>query len=329
MSRSNGASSLCGVAVAQEVPGRVDERVHRLGLAPGRAAAARARRRASSPRPRERRPALRLVVLDVGQHDRQLVVGHGHLAARLAVDDRDRAAPVALARKAPVAQAVRDRGPRRGRAPPATRRSRASPRAREARELRRVDQHLVLAVGGRRRLLRGLAVGRRDDRLDRQAVPLRERVVALVVGGHGHDRAGAVVDQHVVGDPDRDPCAVRRVRREPAGEDARLLLRGGALLGRAWLRRSWTYSRISSSFGEPGDQLARRAGAPARATKKVAPKIVSGRVVKTGTRRRARRSGRRSPRPRSGRSSCAASSGSRSGQSSARPCRRAARWRSR
>ena len=49
------------------------------------------------------------VVLDVGQEHRQLLVGHGHDAALLAVDDRDRAAPVALPREAPVAQAVVDR----------------------------------------------------------------------------------------------------------------------------------------------------------------------------------------------------------------------------
>ena len=39
-----------------------------------------------------------------GQHDRQLVVRHGLHAAVAAVDQRDRAAPVALARNAPVAQ---------------------------------------------------------------------------------------------------------------------------------------------------------------------------------------------------------------------------------
>ena len=41
----------------------------------------------------------------VGQFERQLLVGHRHVAAARAVDDRDRAAPVALARNAPVAQA--------------------------------------------------------------------------------------------------------------------------------------------------------------------------------------------------------------------------------
>ena len=41
----------------------------------------------------------------LGQHHRQLLVRHRHHAAGLAVDQRDRAAPVALARDAPVAQA--------------------------------------------------------------------------------------------------------------------------------------------------------------------------------------------------------------------------------
>ena len=46
------------------------------------------------------------------KHDRQLVVGYRHVAAGRAVDDRDRAAPVALARDAPVAQAELVSSPR-------------------------------------------------------------------------------------------------------------------------------------------------------------------------------------------------------------------------
>src|SRR3712207_7513754 len=52
----------------------------------------------------QRGAPLRRVVLHVGQLDRQLFVGHGHDAVGLAVDDGDRAAPVALARQEPVAQ---------------------------------------------------------------------------------------------------------------------------------------------------------------------------------------------------------------------------------
>jgi len=44
------------------------------------------------------------------QHDRELLVWHRHRATALAVHDRDRCAPIALARDEPVAQAIYDRG---------------------------------------------------------------------------------------------------------------------------------------------------------------------------------------------------------------------------
>ena len=43
---------------------------------------------------------------------------------------------------------------------------------------------------------RSRPVLRADDRSDREPVPFRERVVALVVRGHGHHRSGAVLHQH-------------------------------------------------------------------------------------------------------------------------------------
>ena len=44
------------------------------------------------------------------------------------------------------------------------------------------------------------------------------------MGGHGHDRAGAIAHQHVVGDVDGDLQAVHRVGDGAAGEDAVLAL---------------------------------------------------------------------------------------------------------
>ena len=71
------------------------------------------------------------------------------------------------------------------------------------------------------------------DHLDRgQAERLGELGVALVVGGDSHDRAGAIVHQDVVGDPDRQLLAIDRVDDMQAGEDAGLLRGGGALLDR-------------------------------------------------------------------------------------------------
>ena len=51
--------------------------------------------------------------------------------------------------------------------------------------------------------------------------------VALVLPRHGHDRAGAVVGQHVVGGVDRDLRAVDRVGRVDAQEHAGLGPVGG------------------------------------------------------------------------------------------------------
>ena len=49
------------------------------------------------------------------------------------------------------------------------------------------------------------------------------------MGRHGHDRAGAVLHQHVVGDPDGDRLAVDGIDHAAAGEDAGLLLLLGPL----------------------------------------------------------------------------------------------------
>ena len=70
----------------------------------------------------------------------------------------------------------------------------------------------------------GLVHARRDHPDDRQVERLGELEVALVVAGHGHDRAGAVAHQHVVGDPDRDRLAVDGIDRVGAGEHAGLVL---------------------------------------------------------------------------------------------------------
>ena len=54
-------------------------------------------------------------------------------------------------------------------------------------------------------------------------------MVALVVRRHGHDRAGAVLHEDVVGDPDRDLLVRHGVEHTAAGVDARL----GAIVAHA------------------------------------------------------------------------------------------------
>ena len=132
----------------------------------------------------------------------------------VAVDDRDRAAPVALAREAPVAEPEAD-----GRLGAILLGERVDDRALRlvgglSVEPTRVDQPAVLV----------------DHRHDGDVEALRERSVALVVRGHRHDRACPVVHQHVVGNPDRNQLVGHGVRCVEAREDAGLLLRRSALL---------------------------------------------------------------------------------------------------
>ncbi len=88
-----------------EVPTRIDEGVERVGLALGGAAALGTGDVLPGRMAVER--VARLVEIDIlGQLDRQVLFRHRHDAALLAMDRRDRTAPVALARHQPVTQAV-------------------------------------------------------------------------------------------------------------------------------------------------------------------------------------------------------------------------------
>ena len=172
-----------GVAVAQVVPARVDEGVHRVGLAPAGPAAGGAGGVDPVLGGGQRRAPAGLVVLDLGQPHRELVVRDRHQTTVLAVDDRDRAAPVALARDQPVAQPEVDRLVTAALAlQPGDDRPLALHRGQPV-EFTRVDQ--VFVVGVAHEGLPGLglgAVARGDDLADGQPERLREVVIALVVG---------------------------------------------------------------------------------------------------------------------------------------------------
>ena len=79
---------------------------------------------------------------------------------------------------------------------------------------------------GHHRSVEGRALGL-DDHPHGQPVLAGELEVALVVGRHRHDRAGAVAHQHEVADPDRDALAAEGVRGVAPGEDALLLQLAG------------------------------------------------------------------------------------------------------
>ena len=212
------------VGKAGEVPGAVDEGIEGVGLALGRAAAAGAGHMLPGRVTRQGIAGLGEIEI-VRQLDRQVGLGDAHRAAGRAMDDRHRAAPAALARDAPVAQAI-DGG------------ALALPRgfhAGDGLRLRSLDLQPVeefrvidfsrpdIGVVGDGEA-GGVLARRQDDRGDRQAILAGEVQVALVVRRAAEDRARAVVHQHEVGDPDRHAAAgVERVDHGQAGVVALLL----------------------------------------------------------------------------------------------------------
>ncbi len=173
---------------------------------------------------RQRGAPLGRVVGDVGQQDRELVLGHRDDPAALAVDDRDRAAPVALAREQPVAQAVVDRR---------VALALAIQPGHDALERLAVGQAVEVGVRVHERAVARVGLGldvlaAGDDLADGQAELARELVVARVVSGDGHDRAGPVLHEHVVGHVHGQALAVDRVDDVAAQEHPGLLALGVA-----------------------------------------------------------------------------------------------------
>ena len=168
-----------------------------------------------------------LEVVELGEGDGQLGLGDGHdLVVALGggvVDEREGLAPVALPREQPVAQLVGDAAAAEALGLEPGDHGLLGLRGREAVEEAGVDGEAVLAEGG----LADRGGAAADDLDDRQGHRAGEGVVALVVAGHGHDGAGAVAHEHVVGDPHRDRDAGGRVGGEGAGEHAGLLPLGG------------------------------------------------------------------------------------------------------
>ena len=158
------------------------------------------------------------------------------------MDDRDRAAPVALARDQPVAQpelhlalslrpaADGDAGQARGDLVERLFRLQAIEEA-------RIDHHAVIDIG----LFEdaeglGVRVLGHDDRDDRQAVFVGEVEVALVARRAAEDGARAVIHQHEVRDIDRQrPVRVEGMDDANAGVETLLL--GGLDLARPRCRR--------------------------------------------------------------------------------------------
>ena len=132
----------------------------------------------------------------------------------LAMHERDRLAPVALAREHPVAELEIDLFPADALLLKVGDHGRNGLAHLQAVQETGIDHLAVAAV--RVGLLFDVAA--LDDLDDRQAEFLCKIVVALVVRGDRHDRARAVAHEHIVGRPDRDLLAGHRVDRGHAFE---------------------------------------------------------------------------------------------------------------
>ena len=239
------------VGIAQVIPAGAGEGVHGIGLTLGRATADRAGGLVELLALGESLAGAQVQVL--GQRHRQLILGHGHDTAVLAMDGRDGVAPITLAADEPVAQTELDL------ATPAAHGLEVGHdgslalgvlAAAHAGVLAGLDERALGSVGAipvdglGMEGIDGLAAGLdgsaivivQDDRHDRQVVLTGKLKVALVAAGNGHDGAGAVVGNDIIGNPHGDLLAVDGVYHVAAGKGT-VLLEGalGTLDGRDML----------------------------------------------------------------------------------------------
>ena len=189
----------------RKIPRRIHERVHRVRLAP-RAGPARGAGAVPPCGMAVKWIARRVKVDIIGQFDRQVLFLLGHKATGGAMHHRNGASPVALARDAPVAQAIV------GDAAAVT----SGLGHRDGRDHRRLTRlqrlpgkaaHIAHALGfhrhegfGQRGLVRAFC---HKHRLDRQSVFGGKLEIPRVMGRAAENRARAIIHQDEVGDIDR------------------------------------------------------------------------------------------------------------------------------
>src|SRR2546423_15347905 len=101
-----GSFVVVGIAVAIEIPGGIDKGVHGIGLAARGSSAFRTNGVHEFRERRKRRGTFSRESGILREDDRQILIGNRHDAILLTVNNRNRRAPVPLARNAPIAEAV-------------------------------------------------------------------------------------------------------------------------------------------------------------------------------------------------------------------------------
>ena len=239
------------IGIAQVIPAGAGKGVHGIGLALGWATANRAGGLVELLALGEGLAGAQVQVL--GQRHRQLILGHGHDAAVLAVNGRDGVAPITLAADEPVAQTELDLATAAAHGLEVGHDGSLALgvlAAAHAGVLAGLDECALSSVGaipvdglgmeGIDGLTAGLdgsaVVIVQDDRHDGQVVLTGKLKVALVAAGNGHDGAGAVVGNDIIGNPHGDLLAVDGVHHVATGKGT-VLLEGalGTLHGRDML----------------------------------------------------------------------------------------------
>ena len=155
-------------------------------------------------------------VVDERQRHRQILLGNGHDAAGVAIDDWNRRTPIPLPGNTPAVEPVLDarrREPALGQ--PGDDAPSSFPTG-ETVEGAGVHQHAVF------RDTRERLAGHLDDLADRQLELRGEFEITLVMRRDRHDRAGPVFHEHVVRGPNRDRLAGRGIAGVGAEEHAAL-----------------------------------------------------------------------------------------------------------
>ena len=149
------------------------------------------------------------------QYDGQILLGHWDDPAGAAIDHRDRAAPIALARNAPVAQPVNRRPFAKPELFEPLARGPLRFRDRQAVEESGIDQHPVVDIGNiADREGRGILARRQHDGNYGQPIFPGKFEVALIMRRAAKDGARAVLHQHEIGDIDENmPALIEGMHR--------------------------------------------------------------------------------------------------------------------
>ena len=215
----------------------------------------------------------------VRQLDRQVFLLLGNHATSLTMHHRNGAAPIPLAREAPVAQAELGH-------------TLAKPLGFHKVD-RRIDRLFARGLFKARKVInpadflglcrdKGLLAHRRviakcEERINHWQVILAAEVqIALVMRRAGKDSARAVVHQNEVGDPDRKFCARQRMLHFDSRIIAQLLSGLDGLFGCSALARFRKESiNLGVALHRLGDGMVRRNPDKARAVQRIGPRGVN------------------------------------------------------